>query len=86
MGQLLDVVREVLAGDLVGPQLAAEAGLEFLTPIIEVSYGKWAWINRTLLTVLRFFYGIFGNWGVAVIVLTLLVLPAIYRLAHARET
>ncbi|GJM20838.1 MAG: hypothetical protein DHS20C15_07530 [Planctomycetota bacterium] len=66
--------------------VAAEAGLEFLTPIIEVSYGKWAWINRTLLTVLRFFHSIFGNWGVAVIILTLLVKGLLFPLNRRQQT
>ncbi len=42
-------------------------------PVIEESYGSFAWINKSLLWILRQFYALFGNWGVAIICLTFVV-------------
>jgi len=42
-------------------------------PIIEDSYGSFAWINKSLIWILRQFYALFGNWGVAIIFLTFVV-------------
>ncbi|MGZ3723262.1 MAG: membrane protein insertase YidC [Bdellovibrionales bacterium] len=38
-----------------------------------VDYGYFTWIGRHILDLLRFFYGLVGNWGVAIILLTLCV-------------
>jgi len=36
-------------------------------------YGNFGWINRLLLFILRGFHSLFGNWGIAIILLTVLV-------------
>lgn len=38
-----------------------------------VNFGMFGWIARPLLELLRWFYSIFENWGLAIIMLTLLV-------------
>ena len=38
-----------------------------------VDFGFFNWIGRHLLELLKAFYGIVGNWGIAIILLTLLV-------------
>ncbi|MBU8897221.1 hypothetical protein DRW03_17525 [Corallococcus sp. H22C18031201] len=48
-----------------------------------VDFGIWAVICKMLLAVMKFFHGLVGNWGVAIILLTVLVklvlLPLTYR-------
>lgn len=66
--------------------VAAAEGFAFLVPMIEVTYGRMSWINRALLTVLRFLHGISGNWGVAVILLTLLVKGMLFPLNRRQQT
>jgi len=72
-----------------GPQdldTAALPGYGFLGSVIESAYGNWAIINKTLLQILRFFHGIFGNWGVAIILLTLLVKTILFPLNRKQQT
>ncbi len=72
-----------------GPQAleaAAVPGYGFLTKVIESAYGNWGWINRTLLQILRFFHGIVGNWGVAIILLTVLVKGILFPLNRRQQT
>jgi YidC/Oxa1 family membrane protein insertase len=47
-----------------------------------IDFGIWAFICRILLTILKFFHGVFGNWGVAVIGLTVLVKLVLLPLTH----
>jgi YidC/Oxa1 family membrane protein insertase len=47
-----------------------------------VDFGIWAFICNVLLVVLKFFYRIFGNWGVAIIGLTMVVKLALVPLTH----
>jgi YidC/Oxa1 family membrane protein insertase len=47
-----------------------------------VDYGIWAVICRLLLTVLKFFYSVIHNWGVAIILLTVLVKVVLLPLTH----
>ncbi|MFT7465320.1 MAG: YidC/Oxa1 family membrane protein insertase [Pseudohongiellaceae bacterium] len=67
-------------------EMASEAGYGFLTDVIEASYGWGAWINRTLLLVLRFFHSIVGNWGLAIIMLTVLVKGMLFPLNRKQQT
>jgi len=46
-----------------------------------VDYGLWAAICRVLLGVLKFFYSLTHNWGVAIILLTLMVKVALVPLS-----
>lgn len=66
--------------------LVDPADLAYVKPIIESAYGMWGWINRSLLAVLRFFEGLFGNWGVAIILLTVLVRGALFPLNRKQQT
>lgn len=67
-------------------EIAGTTGYGFLTDVIEASYGWGAWINRSLLLVLRFFYSIVGNWGLAIIMLTVLVKGMLFPLNRKQQT
>ncbi|MCE9668439.1 membrane protein insertase YidC [Myxococcus stipitatus] len=71
-----------------GPALRETAGLGAagaFHPALEdtVDFGIWAVICKILLAVMKFFHGLTGNWGVAIILLTVVVklvlLPLTYR-------
>ena len=70
-----------------GPAVRQAAGLgdAAFHPQLEgaVDFGIWAVICKILLAVMKFFHGITGNWGVAIILLTVVVkmvlLPLTYR-------
>jgi YidC/Oxa1 family membrane protein insertase len=47
-----------------------------------VDFGIWAAICRVLLPILRFFYSVFHNWGVAIILLTVVVKLVLLPLTH----
>lgn len=61
------------------PALLAElgVGLEYA-----LDYGMFAFIARPLMSALRFFHAIVGNWGVAIILLTILIKAVFYPLTH----
>ena len=57
----------------VGPKsltLLQEVG-DHLSMVID--FGYFNWIGRQILELLRWFYGLVGNWGIAIICLTILV-------------
>ncbi|NTX10566.1 membrane protein insertase YidC [Myxococcus sp. CA056] len=70
-----------------GPELRQAAGLgeAVFHPKLEdtVDFGIWAVICKILLGIMKFFHGLTGNWGVAIILLTVVVklvlLPLTYR-------
>ncbi|MBE4752216.1 membrane protein insertase YidC [Corallococcus sp. ZKHCc1 1396] len=70
-----------------GQALRTVAGLSATTyhPRLEdtVDFGIWAVVCKLLLAIMRFFYGLVGNWGFAIILLTVVVkmalLPLTYR-------
>ncbi|NNC08463.1 membrane protein insertase YidC [Corallococcus exiguus] len=70
-----------------GAELRSVAGLSTAAfhPMMEdtVDFGIWAVVCKILLAVMKFFHGIVGNWGVAIILLTVVVklvlLPLTYR-------
>ncbi|WP_426748671.1 membrane protein insertase YidC [Myxococcus faecalis] len=70
-----------------GPELRKAVGLGEATfhPKLEdtVDFGIWAVICKILLGIMKFFHGLTGNWGVAIILLTVVVklvlLPLTYR-------
>lgn len=47
-----------------------------------VDFGWWAFICKVLLVVLKFFHSLIGNWGVAIILLTLSVKVILLPLTH----
>ncbi|MBL8919016.1 MAG: membrane protein insertase YidC [Myxococcaceae bacterium] len=47
-----------------------------------VDFGMWAVICKALLFFLRFFQGLSGNWGIAIILLTVMVKIALLPLTH----
>jgi YidC/Oxa1 family membrane protein insertase len=61
-----------------------EGYAEFYT-LIEDSYGSMAWINTSLLWILKLFHSIFGNWGVAIIGLTFVVKLALFPLNRVQQ-
>ncbi|HEX5748035.1 MAG TPA: membrane protein insertase YidC [Archangium sp.] len=60
--------------------LAATAYNPQLTETID--YGMWAVIAKLLVGVMKFFHGLVGNWGVAIILLTVLVKVILLPLTH----
>ncbi|WP_419149088.1 membrane protein insertase YidC [Pseudoalteromonas 'SMAR'] len=53
---------------------------------LTVDYG-WLWfLSQPLLTLLKFLYGILGNWGLAIIAITVIVKTALYPLTKAQYT
>jgi YidC/Oxa1 family membrane protein insertase len=47
-----------------------------------IDYGMWAVIAKLLVAIMKFFHGLVGNWGVAVILLTVLVKVILLPLTH----
>src|SRR6185436_295077 len=67
-------------------QLARDAGYSrFLGPILDKSFGTMAWINHGLLAVLRFFQWLTHNWGVAIILLTVVVRLLLFPLNRVQQ-
>jgi YidC/Oxa1 family membrane protein insertase len=73
------------------PTLPANQGAAAWSPHLErsVDFGIWAVICKLMLVVLRFFHGLVGNWGVAIILLTVVVkvllLPLTHRMMVSQE-
>jgi YidC/Oxa1 family membrane protein insertase len=67
----------------VGPQNQHE--LEKLAPGLElvVDYGWLTFISKPLFWLLEFLYGLVGNWGWAIVLLTIIVKGAFYPLSAA---
>ncbi len=74
----------VFAGPL-DDKLAASGGHAYLQPVVEDRHGSMAWINRALLAVMRLFHAATGNWGVAIILLTLLVRVVLFPLNRVQQ-
>ena len=67
------------------PSLPANRAPEGNTPVQldrSVDYGIWAAICKPMLLVLRWFHAVVGNWGVAIILLTVLVKVLLIPLTH----
>lgn len=67
------------------PSLPANRSPEANTPVQvdrAVDYGIWAAICKPMLLVLRWFHKVVGNWGVAIILLTVLVKVLLIPLTH----
>lgn len=47
-----------------------------------IDFGIWAFICKVLLVILKFFHSVFGNWGVAIICLTVVVKVVLLPLTH----
>lgn len=71
---------------LPGTELRAAASLPASTyapPLAEtIDYGIWAVIAKLLVGVMKFFHNLSGNWGVAIILLTVLVKTLLLPLTH----
>jgi YidC/Oxa1 family membrane protein insertase len=69
----------------VSARLTAAIGLaNTYSPQLEktVAFGIWAFICKILLWILKFAHNMFGNWGVAIIVLTIVVKLVLLPLTH----
>lgn len=88
----LELLAQAQAG---GPTIGAEGGTPAGTPpgtpssggnypklTQAVDFGIWAAICQVMLPVMRFFHGLTGNWGVAIILLTVLVKVLLLPLTH----
>jgi YidC/Oxa1 family membrane protein insertase len=64
------------------PSLSANRSSEPVHLDRAVDYGLWAAICKPMLLVLKWFHGIVGNWGVAIILLTVLVKLLLVPLTH----
>lgn len=75
-------------GLFIGPKddqlLAAVVGPQGFKPELDqaISLGWWAVIAKLIFPVMKFFYSLFGNWGVAIIFLTLVVKLLLLPLTH----
>ena len=70
------------------PKLLEELGLTVFQPLIEQDYGSWEtfrWINKFLLMVMLFFHDFTGNWGVAIILLTLMVRMGMFPITRTQQ-
>ncbi len=47
-----------------------------------VDFGIWAVICKALIVFLRFFHGVVGNWGIAIVLLTVMVKVVLLPLTH----
>ncbi|EPX64070.1 Inner membrane protein translocase component YidC, long form [Cystobacter fuscus DSM 2262] len=69
-----------------GPELRAAASLPasaYSPPLGEtIDYGIWAVIAKLLVSIMKFFHNLTGNWGVAIILLTVLVKTLLLPLTH----
>ena len=84
-GQALEHRFTIFAGPK-DRHLARDAGYErFLDPILDKSFGSMAWINHGLLAVLRFFQWLTHNWGVAIILLTVVVRLLLFPLNRVQQ-
>jgi YidC/Oxa1 family membrane protein insertase len=77
-----DLLAAVPAANVNPPALAA--GVPPYSPQLDkaVDYGWWAVICRVMLPILKFLHGLVGNWGVAIILLTVLVKLVMLPLTH----
>ena len=57
----------------IGPKLHDELVASSLDEFAFVSYTNLAWLAQPMLAAMNFFHSVFGNWGIAIICLTLLV-------------
>ena len=66
------------------PSLRANLSATAWSPHLEraVDFGIWAVICKLMLFVLKLFHGLIGNWGVAIILLTVLVKVLLSPLTH----
>ncbi len=70
------------------PRLLEAQGLPRLVHLVEEDYGSWKslrWVNKALLGGLRFFHGLVGNWGVAIMLLTLLIRAIVFPITRAQQ-
>jgi YidC/Oxa1 family membrane protein insertase len=68
------------------PQLLEAQGLAQFEALIEEDKGwSFRWVNTALLAGLRFFHGLVGNWGVAIMLLTLLVRLMVFPITRAQQ-
>jgi YidC/Oxa1 family membrane protein insertase len=59
---------------------------ESFYPLIEDSYGwSFAWVNKTLIWILKQFHALFGNWGVAIICMTFVVKILLFPLNRVQQ-
>jgi len=56
------------------------AGPEGLRPIVE--YGLFSWVSKPMLTIMHFFYGFVHNYGLAIVMLTVLVRSCMFPLSR----
>jgi YidC/Oxa1 family membrane protein insertase len=77
---------EIKAALYTGPKL--QDRLEKASPYLEltVDYGVLWWLAQPLHWLITFFYGLVGNWGVAIILLTFSVRGVMYPLTKAQYT
>jgi len=77
---------EIAAALYTGPKL--QDRLEVAAPYLDltVDYGFLWWLAQPLHMLITFFYGLVGNWGFAIIMLTFAVRGVMYPLTKAQYT
>ncbi len=68
--------------DLLAQYMAANDPDYSLADIVYYGLALFAAVARAMLAILHFFYGIFGNYGIAIILLTVLVRGAMFPLSY----
>lgn len=77
---------ELASSIWIGPELQDEMAAVAPHLDLTVDYG-WLWfISQPLFKFLKFLHGIVGNWGVAIILITLIVKGIMYPLTKAQYT
>ncbi|MBX7099234.1 MAG: membrane protein insertase YidC [Myxococcaceae bacterium] len=76
----LELLGKVAAG--AGPGAAATTSANYPALGRAVDFGIWAAICKVMLPTLKFFFGLMGNWGLAIIALTVLVKVLLLPLTH----
>jgi YidC/Oxa1 family membrane protein insertase len=67
------------------PVLMKQADFQGFHQLYEEDYGSMAWINKSLLWILRMFHSLTGNWGVAIILLTVVVKMMLFPMTRMQS-
>lgn len=84
-GETVSYSFEIYAGPK-DRDLAARPEYAYLDAVVAEAYGSMAWINRGMLVVLEAFHAVTGNWGVAIILLTVLVRALLFPLSRVQQS
>lgn len=83
VGKTIDVTQRVFAGAKVVKQLDTYAA-QYNIPLFDraVDFGSLYFLTRPIFELMTYFHGIVGNFGIAIVLLTLVIKLILYPLAH----